>query len=90
MARNSVAAAAIAGCWSALPIEVMPATQEIVQQFADLLGSISHAASDNAISEDEASKIRHVWDELKRFTEGFVKCCEEGDFANLTRLADTK
>jgi len=68
--------------------EVMPATQEIVQQFADLLGSISHAASDNAISEDEASKIRHVWDELKRFTEGFVKCCEEGDFANLKPLAD--
>ena len=61
----------------------MPATQEIVQQFADLLGSISSAAADNAISEKEAGLIRDAWDELKRHTEGFVKCCEEGDFANL-------
>ena len=63
--------------------EVVPATQEIVQQFADLLGSISSAAADNAISEKEAGLIRDAWDELKRHTEGFVKCCEEGDFANL-------
>ena len=63
--------------------EVVPATQEIIQQFADLLGSISSAASDNAISEKEAGLIREAWDELKRHTEGFVKCCEEGDFANL-------
>ena len=68
----------------------MPATQEIVQQFADLLGSISQAASDSAISHEEATKIRHVWDELKRYTEGFVKCCEEGDFANLKSLASPK
>ncbi len=68
--------------------EVMPATQEIVQQFADLLGSISNAAADNAISDKEAALIRHVWDELKRYTEGFVKCCEEGDFANLKTLAE--
>ena len=63
--------------------EVMPATQEIVQQFADLLGSISNAAADNAITHKEAALIRHVWDELKRYTEGFVHCCEEGDFAHL-------
>ena len=63
--------------------EVVPATQEIVQQFADLLGSISEAASDNVITRKEASSIRESWDELKRHTEGFVKCCEEGDFANL-------
>jgi hypothetical protein len=31
-----------------------------------------------------------VWDELKRYTEGFVKCCEEGDFANLKSLAGSK
>lgn len=61
----------------------MPATQEIVQQFADLLSSISQAAVDNSISDDEASGIRRVWDELKRYTEGFVRCCEEGDFKNL-------
>jgi hypothetical protein len=63
--------------------EVMPATQEIVQQFANLLASISQAAADNSICETEAADIRHVWDELKRFTEGFVRCCEEGDFAHL-------
>lgn len=63
--------------------EVVPATQEIVQQFADLLGSISNAAIDNAITETEAGTIRDVWDELKSYTEGFVRCCEEGDFANL-------
>jgi len=63
--------------------EVVPATQEIVQQFADLLGSISSAAIDDAITQKEAKSIRDVWDELKSYTEGFVKCCEEGDFANL-------
>lgn len=68
-------------------IEVMPATQEIVQQFADLLGAISQAAADRAISEPEAEKIRHVWDELKRHTEGFVRCCELGDFVDLKVLA---
>jgi hypothetical protein len=69
--------------------EVVPATQEIIQQFADLLGSISSAASDNAISEKEAGHIRQAWDELKRHTEGFVKCCEEGDFANLQEWLKT-
>ena len=64
--------------------QVMPATQEIVQQFANLLASISQAALDNSISETEAECIRHVWDELKRYTEGFVRCCEEGDFVHLT------
>ncbi len=64
--------------------EVMPATQEIVQQFANLLASISHAALDNSITGEEAASIRHVWDELKRYTEGFVRCCEEGDFVHLT------
>lgn len=63
--------------------EVMPATQEIVQQFANLLASISQAALDNSISGQEAAQIRHAWDELKRFTEGFVRCCEEGDFVHL-------
>ncbi len=63
--------------------EVMPATQEIVQQFADLLSAISQAAADNCISQAEAATIRHEWDELKRFTERFVKWCELGDFAHL-------
>jgi hypothetical protein len=63
--------------------EVMPVTQEIVQQFADLLAAISHAASDNSICASESEHIRHEWDELKRITERFVKWCEQGDFVHL-------
>ena len=64
-------------------MELMPATQEIVQQFADLLAAISKAAGDDRITPDEAEHIRGVWDELKRFTEGFVRLCEKGDFVHL-------
>ena len=63
--------------------EVMPATQEIVQQFADLLAAISQAASDNCISKEESKHIRHEWDELKRLTERFVNWCEQEDFVHL-------
>jgi hypothetical protein len=68
---------------------VMPATQEIVQQFANLLASISQAALDNSITTQEAHSIRHVWDELKRYTEGFVRCCEEEDFVHLSKELNT-
>lgn len=64
-------------------MEVVPVTQKIVQQFADLLGTIGAAAADRTISPNEATLIRDVWDELKSHTEGFVKCCEKGDFAHL-------
>lgn len=60
--------------------DVMPATNEIVSQFSALLSEISEAAQDNAIADDESERIRKVWNALKSFTEGFVKCCEEGDF----------
>ena len=60
--------------------EVLPATNEIVGQFSSLLTRISHAALDNSITPDEAQDIRQCWDKLKSFAEGFVRCCEEGDF----------
>lgn len=63
--------------------QVMPATNEIVQQFADLLAIITQAALDNTITDDEAEDIRRCWDDLKAYTEGFVTCCEEGDFKNI-------
>ena len=67
--------------------EVIPATNEIVQQFADLLQVITQAALDQSIDEDESERIRLVWEDLKRYTEGFVRCCEDGDFAKmLTRI----
>ena len=70
-------------------MELMPATQEIVQQFADLLTAISKAASDDRITLEEAEHIRKVWDELKRFTEGFVRLCEKGDFVHLAEEIKT-
>jgi hypothetical protein len=65
--------------------EVVPATQEIVMRFADVLAAISKAAGDSHISPEEADHIRNEWDDLKRYAEGFVRCCEEGDFENLSQ-----
>ena len=63
--------------------EVAPATNEIVGQFAELLAIITKAALDNMITAEESDQIRRCWDDLKAYTEGFVRCCEEGDFANI-------
>jgi len=60
--------------------DVLPATNEIVGQFSALLNRISQAALDNSITPDEAEEIRECWDKLKSYGEGFVRCCEEGDF----------
>ena len=64
--------------------DVGPATNAIIQQFADLLESITSAASDRAISQEEAERIRLRWDDLKTTTEGFVRACEQGNFDQLT------
>ena len=63
--------------------EVLPATNEIVRQFSGLLERISQAAVDNSITHDEAEEIRGCWDKLKGYGEGFVRCCEEGDFEKM-------
>jgi hypothetical protein len=60
--------------------DVLPATNEIVGQFSSLLAQISQAALDNSITLDEAGEIRRCWDKLKSVAEGFVRCCEEGNF----------
>jgi hypothetical protein len=65
------------------PSFLIPATNEIVQEFADLLAVIATAASDNQISPKEAVSIRARWEELKSVTECFVACCEEGNFSAL-------
>ena len=65
------------------PDYFIPATNEIIQEFADLLAVVASAAADNTISADEAKKIRARWEELKTVTEGFVHCCEEGNFRAL-------
>src|SRR6478735_5985245 len=65
------------------PSYLIPATNEIVQEFADLLAVIAIAAADNQITPKEAKNIRARWEELKSVTEGFVACCEQGNFAEL-------
>jgi hypothetical protein len=65
------------------PDYLIPATNEIVQEFADLLAVIAAAAADNQITSKEAKNIRARWEELKSVTEGFVACCEEGNFSAL-------
>jgi transcriptional regulator with XRE-family HTH domain len=68
--------------------EVMPATTQIVEQFGALLAEISRAAQDDSITADESERIRKIWDALKSFTEGFVNCCEEGDFTKIRDRAE--
>lgn len=64
---------------------VLPATQEILGQFSDLLNRISSAAVDHSVTEDESVDIRQRWDRLKSFAEAFVRGCENGDFKNMPR-----
>jgi hypothetical protein len=65
------------------PDYLIPATNEIVQEFADLLAVIAAAAGDNHIDCSESKAIRKRWEELKAVTETFVACCEQGNFAKL-------
>jgi hypothetical protein len=65
------------------PSCLIPATNQIVQEFADLLAVIAAAEADNQITRREAREIRARWEELKRVTESFVACCEEGNFRPL-------
>jgi hypothetical protein len=65
------------------PHFLIPATNEIVQEFADLLSVVATAAADNQITAQEAKQIRAQWEELKSVTEEFVHCCEQGDFGSL-------
>jgi transcriptional regulator with XRE-family HTH domain len=65
------------------PAYLIPATNEIVQEFADLLAVVADAAADNQITQKESKQIRARWEELKSVTETFVACCEEGNFSAL-------
>ena len=73
------------------PDFLIPATNEIVQEFADLLAVIAGAAADSHINAQEAKTIRARWEELKTVTETFVACCENGNFTPLkSKLAAAK
>jgi hypothetical protein len=59
---------------------VIPVTNNIVQEFADMLATIASASADSAISKEEAKTIRRRWEELKSVTEGFVVAAESGSY----------
>lgn len=67
------------------PHFLIPATNQIVQEFADLLQVIAAAAADNQITPAESKQIRARWEELKSATEGFVEACEVGNFGPLKK-----
>jgi hypothetical protein len=69
------------------PHYLIPATNQIVQEFADLLHVIAKAAHDNEVTQPEAKEIRARWEELKSVTEGFVACCEKGNFEHIHKHA---
>ena len=65
------------------PPDVISGTNQIVQDFADLLATIATATADNQITRQEADAIRARWEELKSVTEEFVVCAEQGNVAAL-------
>jgi hypothetical protein len=69
---------------------LIPITNDIVQEFADMLATIAIASSDSVITKEEAKKIRARWEELKSVTEGFVKAAEGGVFGPAKDAADRK
>jgi len=69
------------------PHYLIPATNQIVQEFADLLAVIANATADDRITKAEAAQIRARWEELKTVTEGFVAGCEEENFDHIRNHA---
>jgi len=60
--------------------QLIPLTNDIVQDFADMLATIAVSSSDNVITNQEARTIRDRWERLKSVTEGFVSAAERGNF----------
>ena len=48
------------------------------------------AAADNQITAAESKQIRARWEELKSVTEGFVACCEKGNFNQMKKQVAAK
>ena len=72
------------------PHFLIPATNQIVQEFADLLAVVATTAADNKITTAEARQIRARWEDLKSVTEGSVASCESGNFDALRPDAKDK
>ena len=63
---------------------LIPLTNDIVQDFADMLATIAVSSADNVITPQEAKTIRNRWEQLKSVTEGFVRAAESGNFESVT------
>lgn len=59
---------------------LIPITNDIVQDFADMLATIAISSADSVITREEAKNIRRRWENLKTVTEGFVHAAESGNF----------
>jgi hypothetical protein len=64
---------------------LIPLTNDIVQDFADMLATIAQAAADNTITKAEAKTIRRRWENLKSVTERFVHAAESGNFGEIPK-----
>ena len=62
----------------------------VVQDFADLLAVMAAAGEDSKITVAEAKSIRSRWENLKSVTEEFVRCCEEGNFRQMSKTTTAK
>ena len=56
-------------------------------QFQSVANQRDLAAADSQITQAGSKQIRARWEELKTVTEGFVTCCEEGNFGPLKNEA---
>jgi len=72
------------------PYSLIPTTNAIVQEFADMSAVIAIAASDSTVTKEEAKQIRGRWEELKSVTEGFVRAAEAGNFTALKNELEHK
>ena len=64
---------------------LIPLTNSIVKEFADMLAVIATSASDSKITKEEARQIRRRWEDLKGVTETFVHAAEKGNFGELKK-----
>lgn len=69
---------------------LIPITNDIVQEFADMLATIAKSSADNIISKEEARTIRRRWEVLKTVTEGFVHAAEGGNFGEQREAEEKK
>jgi len=64
----------------AQPEDLYPAMNALMQEFAEMLGTLARAGEDHVITTKEASHLRIQWDRLQSVCESFVQECERGNY----------